>query len=146
MKLGTGAIKGWCWGGVGGAKIPGSAGRFHVNSAGHQPALSHWSNFIGETYLTQYGTTMNWFLRGVGRAGCWIGKIGDQSHPRSLTEQENSKYGNQSSDPSKVVIHKDEQRRQLHIGWLELTCEHMASQALAAIPEMIETAGWIDSR
>ena len=65
---------------------------------------------------------------------------GDQSSdPQSSTEQANCKYGHQSIDLSKEVIHKDQWSRQLQVWWLELTCKHMARQALVATPQVLET-------
>ena len=91
--------------------------------------------------------TMNHFLWGVGRAGCWIGKQRwEKQWSTSSTEQANCRYGDQSSDPSKVVIHKDQHRRQLKLWRLELTCKHMVRQALAATPQITETTGHIGSR
>jgi len=48
----------------------------------------------------------------------------------------------------KVVIHKNQWSRQLlQLLWqLEPTCKHMARQALAATPQIIETTGCIGSR
>ena len=55
------------------------------SASSHQSVKSHWRNFRGESCLTRNLNTMNQFLRGVGRAGCWIGKIGEQrlSDPQS---------------------------------------------------------------
>ena len=112
----------------------------------HQPARFHWRNFSEETYLSWYlpWTTSLWAVEG---AGCWFGKIGDQSSdPQSSTEQANCKYGNQSSDPTKIVIHKDQRSRQLQIWRLELTFKHVTRQALVATPQIKETTGRIGSR
>ena len=149
MSLGTGAIK------VGGgpAQIPGTAGRFHGNPvSGNQPCK--WPPTSTITLEELHGRnlpdpipTMNHFLWGVGRAGSRIGKIGDQSSdPQSQTEQANCQYGDQSSDPSKVVICKDQWSRHLQLWWLEPKCKHMAWQALVPCPQILETAGRIDSR
>ena len=99
--------------GGGPVKIPGTAWRFHGNPvSGNQsckwPPTStvtlkelQWRN------LPDPIPTMNHFVWGVRRARHWIGKIGKQSSdPKSSTEQANCKYGDQSSDPSKVVITK----------------------------------------
>jgi len=83
-------------------------------ASGHQPAPSHGRNLSGETYLTQIIPTMKHFLWGMGWAGHWIPKTGDQRiDPQSSTEQANYKYDEQTSDPSKEVIHKGQQSRQL---------------------------------
>ena len=82
-----------------------------------------------------------------GKGWAQIGKIGNQSSdPRSSTEQANCQYGDQSSDPSKVVIHKDQCSRQLQFWRLEPKCKHIARQALVATPQILETAGCIGSR
>ena len=48
-------------------------------------------------------------------------------------------YGDQSSDPSKVVIYKDQHSTaQLQVWQLELTGHHCVSQALATTPQIIE--------
>ena len=45
--------------------------------------------------------------------GAELAKIGNQSSdPESSTEQASCKYGDQSSDPSEVVMHKDQCSRQ----------------------------------
>ena len=129
------------------AQIPSTAGRFHGNPVSRnqsckQPPTStvtlkalQWRNLADPVPI------MNHFLRGMGKAGHRIGKIGKQSSdPQSSTEQANCQYGDQSSDPSKVMIHKDQCSR------LEPTCKHMARQALVATPQILETAGHIDSR
>ena len=58
MSLGTGAKEGW-WGCP--CKYEAQQGGFHGNpvsetspACGHQTAPSHWRNFSGNTYLTQY--------------------------------------------------------------------------------------------
>ena len=82
---------------------------------------------------------MNHFLWGLGRAGHWIAKIGNQSSDsQSSIEQANCKYHDQTSDLSKAVIDNDQRSRQLQ----EYT---VARQALAATPQIIETAGRIGS-
>jgi len=137
----------WAWelvpskAGMGPVEIPGTEGRFHGNHvSGIQPCK--WSATNTVTLKELQGRnlsylipTMNCFQWEMGRAGWWINKIGNQSSDlQSLTEQANCKYGDQSSDPSKVVIHKDHQSRQLEIWGLELTCKHMARRALTVTP------------
>ena len=111
MSLGTGAIKSW-WG-------PRENTRHSMQVPWHpcerEPALQAANNQNQHTEgtslkkLTWPNTYVNQLLRGVGRAGRWIGKIGHQSgDPQSLNEQGNFKYGDQSSDSSKVVIYKDQ--------------------------------------
>ena len=76
------------------AQIPGTAGRFHGNPmSGNQtckwPPISNvtlkelqWRN------LPELIPTMHFFLWRLGRNGCWIGKIGDQSSdPQNSIEQ-----------------------------------------------------------
>ena len=111
MSLGTGAIKSW-WG-------PRENTRHSMQVPWHpcerEPALQAANNQNQHTEgtslkkLTWPNTYVNQLLREVGRAGRWIGKIGHQSgDPQSLNEQGNFKYGDQSSDSSKVVIYKDQ--------------------------------------
>ena len=100
-------------------KIPGNAGRFYNGEpvSGKQPCKRPPTSTITLKELQWRNLpypipTMNHFLWGIGRAGRWIGKIGNQSSdPQSSTEQANQKYDDQSSDPSKLVIHKDHQGR-----------------------------------
>ena len=149
MSLGTGAIE---------ASLVGAPRKYQVEQggsmatlwagtspeSGHQSGPSHWRNFSGETHHTRY---LAWTTSYQGRTGRWIGKIGDQSSdPQSSTKQANCNCDDQSSDPSKVVIHKYQRSRQLQSWRLKLTCKHMARQALAATPQITETAGRIGSR
>ena len=146
MSLGTGAIKGWL----------GPCANTRLSRE------VPWQPCERETAL-QVATNQHWHTEGPSvekltwpdtnrepllmRGGRWIGKIGEQSSdPRSSTEQENCKWGDQSSDPSKPVIHKAQHRRQLQLWWLELTCKHVARQAHATTPQIIETAARIGSR
>lgn len=143
----------WAWElvpsevGGGPVQISGTAGRFYGNPVSGNQQSSHWSNFSGETYLTQY---LPWTTSCEGwelRAGCWTGKKGwEKQWSTSSTEQANCRYGDHSSDPSKVVIHKDQHRRQLKLWWLDLTCKHMVRKALGANPQITETTGHIGSR
>ena len=96
----------WAWElvpskvGAAAAKIPGTASRFHGNSVSRNNPCKHpptstlilkefqWRNLPGPPPTTDH------FLWGVGRAGHWISKIGNQrSDPQSSTEQENCQYG-----------------------------------------------------
>ena len=84
----------------------------------HQTAPLQQRNFSGEAYLNRYlpWTTSYEGWGGVARAGRWIGKFDDQtSDLQSSAKQENCKYGDQSCDPSKVVIYRDERSGQLQL-------------------------------
>ena len=109
----------WAWelvtgGWWGRTKIPGTAGRFHDKPvSGNQPCKRppthtvtlkelQWRN------LPDQILTMNHFLWGMERARHWTGKLVDQrSDPQRSAEQANCKFGDQSSDLSKVVINED---------------------------------------
>ena len=52
-------------------------------------------------------------------------------------KQTANNYGEQSSDPSKAVICKDQQSSQLQIWHLMLTHKHMARQAPVAMQQII---------
>ena len=137
--------------GGGGGKNNRQGGSMTTLWAGTSPASGHQQQRHTEgnsvENLPDPILTMNHFLWGVGRAGHWIGKIDNQSSdPQSSTEQANCSYGDQNSDPSKVVIHKDQRRRQLQVWWGGLTCKDMVRQALAVTPQIIETTGDICSR
>ena len=97
-----------------GTEIASTAGRFHGNPvSGNQPwkwpptspvtlMELQWRNFPYPIPI------LNHFLCRVGGAGHWIGNIGDHSSAsQSSTKQANFRCGDQSSDLSKVVIHKE---------------------------------------
>lgn len=138
MSLGTGAIRGWY--------------KYQAQQGGSMATLWAGTGIVALKQLQRRNLpdtipTMNHFLWGVGRAGCWIGKKRwEKQWSTSSTEQANCRYGDQSSDPFKVVIHKDQHRRQLKLWQLELTCKHMVRQALAATPQITETTGHNGSR
>ena len=144
MSLANGAIKGW-W--EHSREVP-------WQPCEREPALQAAINQHGETEgmsvekLT-WPDTYHEPLPSGGKSWAliWQKLIGDQSSdPQTSTEQSNCKYDDQSSDPSKVMIHKDQWSKQLRIWWLEFTCNHMARQALVATPQIIEIAGGIGSR
>ena len=131
-------LENWCHQrlGGGGGKNNRQGGSMATLWAGTSPASGHQEQRqIEGTSVENVPDpilTMNHFLWGVGRAWHWIGKIGDQSsYPQSSTEQAYCKYGNQSRDPSKVVISG---------------ADNCNCQALAATPLIIETAGRIGPR
>ena len=90
-------------------------------------------------YLTQY---LPWttFYEGWERLGAEFVKLAR----KAVSKQRANMV---SSDPSKVVIHKDQRRRQLQYLWqLELAYKLMERQALVATSQIMETTGRIGSR
>ena len=117
MSLGTGAIKGrWGPHENTGHSSEQAATNQHHHTEGTSVQNLTWPETYHEPLPIRGGKSWHW--------------IGDQSSdPQSSTEQANCKYGDQSSDPSEVVIYKDQQRRQLQLWCLELTWKHTTRQA-----------------
>ena len=103
-------------------QVWGTAGRFHGNPVSeNQPCKLPPTSMVtlkelqGQT-LPDLIPAMKNFLWGVGRNGCWIGKISNHSSdPQSSTEKASCKFDDQSRDPFNVVIHKDQGSRQLQV-------------------------------
>ena len=138
MSLGTGVIKGW-WGPCENTRL---SMEVPLQPCEWEPALLAATN----QYRHTEGTTVEkrtWPDTYREPLPMRCGKGWSLNWQNRRPKQWSTKLSN---FPSKVVVHKDQGSRQLQVWQPELTCKHMARQALAATPQIIETAGCIGSR